>query len=58
MKYQYKLNGKIMFQTDSVYEYIQYLKKQHESDAVLAHLLDRANGYVADMATATGEAFN
>lgn len=52
MKYQYKLNGKIIFETDNLSDYCTYLYNNPQvRDSVLYNLLDKSNGYIANMAT-------
>lgn len=51
MKYQYKLNDKLLFETNNVSEYVQYLIKNNVATNILHNLLDMNNGYIAEMAT-------
>ncbi len=52
MKYQYRLNGQIIFETDNISEYFKYLYENPTlRDAVLYNLLDKSNEYIANMAT-------
>lgn len=53
MKYQYKLNNEILFETDNVMDFFEYIstKSPHVKDCVLIGLLEQSKGYIANMAT-------
>jgi len=57
MKYQHKLNGEILFETDEVGEFLKYLlfddKAKQAKNSILYNLLDKAGTYVCDMYTAS-----
>lgn len=56
MKYQYILNGKIIFQSDSVSEYYSFLVNKEDKQtmySVLYNLLEKSNGYICNMVSAT-----
>ncbi len=53
MKYQYKLNGNILFETDDCVEFMQFILADPQiSNSILYNLLDKAGEYTCSMATA------
>lgn len=55
MKYQYILNDKIVYQTDSASEFFVFLNKPEntqERNSILYNLLEKSGGYTCNMATA------
>lgn len=55
MKYQYILNGEIIFQTNNVSEYYGFLVNRQDKQAmysVLYNLLEQSKGYLCNMASA------
>ena len=55
MKYQYILNKKILFETNSPTEYFRYLLNLEDNSLkndILHDLLGKSNGYICEMATA------
>ena len=53
MKYQYKLNNKILFETDNIVNFFKYIstKSPHVKDYILIGLLKQSKGYIADITT-------
>lgn len=51
MKYQYKIDDQIEFQTDSVIDFINYLEKKGDTKTVLTHLLNAQETYIIELAT-------
>lgn len=59
MKYQYVLNGEILFETNNAEEFWRYLvfviKEPHIKESVLYNLLEKSGGYKCNMATASSK---
>jgi len=56
MKYKHILNGKLLFETNDASEFFSYLMDKETSQAkhsVLFNLLDKSNGYVCNMVSAS-----
>lgn len=53
MKYQYKLNNEILFETDNVMDFFEYIstKDSYVRDSVLIRLLEQSKGYIVNMGT-------
>lgn len=53
MKYQYKLNGNIIFETDDCAEYMKFILADPQiRSSILYNLLDKAGEYTCNMVTA------
>ncbi len=56
MKYQHILNGKLLFETNNLSEFYNYLctneKAKQCKNSILFNLLEQSNGYICNMATA------
>jgi len=52
MKYKYILNDKVLFETDNIIDYINYIRERNALNSVLYNLLQNAGEYTANMATA------